>query len=125
MRISFVNKHKPSKLIRGTGFIDYFVASEKELVTLFGEPLDVKYIDQYKSSKEWHVEIQHDSRTVGAIAIYDYKVLAPEDATRNHHWHLGGRSKQLALDLIDFVTHCRDVTKRYNVSVAKQVATDR
>jgi hypothetical protein len=112
-RISFVNMHKPSKLICGTGFIDYMTATKKELFDMFGEPLDTKYIDEYKSSHEWHIEVQHDGETIGAVSIYDYKNLAPDDENEPHDWHLGGRPYTAAMELVDFVTHARDVSKRY------------
>lgn len=121
-RIAFVNQYKPSKLIRGTGLVDYFEATTHELIELFGDPLDDKYIDTYKSSKEWHVEVQHDDRTVGAVSIYDYKNIAPEDPHEPHHWHLGGRPYTAVMELIDFVTHARDVSKRQ--AAARDVASN-
>jgi len=114
MRTTFLSKRKPSKLIRGAGLSDYIVATRRELHMLFHEPLDTQYIDEYKTTHEWHVEIQHDHKTVGAVAIYDYKNPAPEDVDEPHRWHVGSKSKTHAMELIDFVTGSR-----------KQVATDR
>lgn len=113
-RIAFVNQSKPHKLIRGTGLVDYFEATTHELIELFGNPLDHKYIDTYKSSKEWHVEVQHDDRTIGAVSIYDYKMFAPFDPHETHRWHLGGRPHTAVMELIDFVTHAREMTKRHD-----------
>ena len=107
MRISFVSKRKPSKLIRGASLSDYMVATKRELHMMFHEPLSTDYIDEYKTTHEWHVEIQHDGETVGAVAIYDYKNPAPEDPDTPHMWHVGSKKMTHAMELIDFVTSSR------------------
>ena len=106
--VEYISKHKPSKLIRGSGFAGYLECTYDHLVALFGEPTIPT--DGYKTSAEWHVEIHHDGEVKGAVAIYDYKehVGYSEDGLETQHitsWHVGSKNNWLAADLINFVTH--------------------
>lgn len=112
MRISFISRHKPSKLITGGGLIDYVDASKRELFEMFDKPLDDKYIDEYKTSHEWHIEVTHNDQPAGAVAIYDYKSLAPDDPDEPHRWHLGGRDRHVAWELIEFIKEHQKISKR-------------
>lgn len=106
--IEYISKHKPSKLIRGSGFAGHLECTYQHLVNMFGEPIIPT--DGYKTSAEWHIEIRHDGELKGAVAIYDYKQhkgytrdgLDTQDITC---WHLGSKSNWLAADLLHFIKH--------------------
>jgi hypothetical protein len=102
--IEFISKSKPSKYIVGSGLAGYVQTTRRHLEGCFGPPLDSKYIDQYKTTAEWHVEIKHDGDIVGAVAIYDYKSDSSDNPDEEIHWHLGCKTKNLALEITDFIT---------------------
>lgn len=102
--IEFISKSEPSKLITGSGLAGYVKCSRAHLEALFGPPLPTKYVDEYKTSYEWHVEVNHDGETVGGVAIYDYKSDHSDDVGEEIHWHLGSKTNTLALEVTDFIT---------------------
>lgn len=102
--IEFISKNKPSKYIVGSGLAGYVQTTRRNLEECFGPSLDSKYIDQYKTTAEWHVEIKHDGDIVGAVAIYDYKSDHSDNPDEVIHWHLGCKTKNLALEITDFIT---------------------
>jgi hypothetical protein len=102
--IQFISKSKPSKHVVGSGLAGYVQTTRRHLESCFGPPLNENYIDQYKTTAEWHVEIKHDSEIVGAVAIYDYKSDTTNDPDEVIHWHLGCKTKNLALEVTDFIT---------------------
>ena len=108
--IEFISQSEPSKLITGSGLSGYVKCSRAHLEALFGPPLPTKYIDEYKTSYEWHVLIRHNGHDTGAVAIYDYKSDHSDDIGEEIHWHLGSKTKTLALEITDFITHGKKFT---------------
>jgi hypothetical protein len=103
--IVYKSTNEPSKHITGSGLSGYFKCSRAHLEACFGPPLDRKYVDEYKTSYEWHIEIEHDGEFSGAVAIYDYKSDHSDDIGEEIHWHLGSKQKQHAEQLVEWVSN--------------------
>jgi hypothetical protein len=101
----FKSTHEPSKHITGSSLSGYVKCSRAFLESCFGPPLDRKYVDEYKTFYEWHVEIEHDGEFSGAVAIYDYKSDHSDDIGEEIVWHLGSKQKQHADQLVEFMTN--------------------
>lgn len=106
--VEYISKHKPSKHIRGSGLAGYLECTYQHLVNMFGEPTIPT--DGYKTSAEWHIEVLHDGKVKGAVAIYDYKshIGYREDGAETEditHWHLGCKNEWLAGELACFINH--------------------
>ena len=106
-RLTFISCHKASKHVNGSSLQDYITTSYHNLVNLFGEP--TIRTDKYKTSSEWHVEVERSGTTYGVVTIYDYKQcktyagedgLEPEQITE---WNVGAKSYKLAQMVIDFI----------------------
>ena len=106
--LKFISCHKASKHASGSAVQDYINTSYHNLVNHFGKPT-IK-TDGYKTSSEWHVEIEKSGTVHGVVTIYDYKQcktyagdngLEPEQITE---WHVGAKNHKLAnlvINLID------------------------
>lgn len=98
--LTFKSCRKSSKLATGTAVQDYINTSYHNLVNHFGKST-IK-TDGYKTSREWHVEIEKSGDVLGVVTIYDYKQcktyagekgLEPEHITE---WHVGAKNHKLA-----------------------------
>ena len=106
--VEYISLNKPSRHIIGSGFAGDVECTYQQLVGLFDEPT-IK-TDQYKTSAEWHIEVRHDGKFKGVVAIYDYKQhdnytgdgTETKDITS---WHLGAKDTWLAQSLAAFITH--------------------
>ena len=106
--LTFKSCNKSSKLAAGTAVQDYINTSYDNLVNHFGEP--TIETDGYKTSSEWHVEVEKSGVIQGVVTIYDYKqckTYAGDDGLDSKHiteWHVGAKNHKLAnlvINLID------------------------
>lgn len=115
---TFKSLNKTSEHVIGGGFLTTLRCSYSHLVNIFGKP--TLPTDEYKTSAEWHIEVRRNGKSLGVLAIYDYKQHDnyTKDGTETHEiseWHVGGKDAWLAADLVEFVRHPHLIKHSQNV----------